>query len=265
LFLACLGALIACPQRVQADVLYATGFEEPTFVVGPLDGQDGWQDLFGSSAGTVTTSLPRSGSQAVMIDGGSLLDFGGFLLATYQRDFSVSVLGQIIRVQVDLRLDGPSTNTGDPIDDDLLSANLNVNNGDGFYLASWIISSGGNAIGFGSLNEAYLFSVPIALGEYNTYALDLDFINFRTDFLLNGVLVFSSPFDPAFDRTTLGNIQLEMFTVLNPHEAAEYQARFDNLSVMVVPEPDGLLSAGLGLIVLAGCARWRRVHLPCQV
>jgi hypothetical protein len=193
--------------------------------------------------------LPRGGTQAVLIDGSRLVDLGGALLATYQRDFNVNALGKTVRAQADIRLDGPSTNTGDPIGDDLLSANLNVNNGDGFFLASWVVSSGGNAIGFGSLNQPYLFSVPINLGEYNTYALDLDFANFRTDFRFNGAVVFSVPFDPAFDRTTLGNVQLEVFSLLSPQQAAAYQARFDNASVVVVPAP-----SSLALLVMAGLA-----------
>jgi hypothetical protein len=37
-FLVCGGALLAGPRLAWADVLYATGFEPPTFSVGPLAG-----------------------------------------------------------------------------------------------------------------------------------------------------------------------------------------------------------------------------------
>jgi hypothetical protein len=260
-FIACGVGLLAGPPPAQAG--FVTSFEPPAYVLGPLAGQDGWQDVYATSAGTVTDTQPRTGAQAVLIDGGlAVVVGGGFSIATYQRDFGLTPAagGQRVQVRADIRLDGPSTATGDPVGDDLLSANLNVNNGDGFFLASWIVSSGGNAFAFGSPNEPYLFSVPINLGESNTFALDLDYANFRTDFVFNGAVVLSSPFDPAFDRTTLGNVQLEVFTALGQPAAAAYQARFDNVAVSTVPEPSSLVL--LATAGLWGCLRLRRRAVP---
>jgi hypothetical protein len=248
------GALAAGVGPARADVLYQTGFEPPAFVVGPLAGQGGWQDIYASSAGSVTTSLPASGTQAALIDGGSLRSLGGGLIGTYQQDIGLNATaaGLTIRVQADIRFDGPSTATGNPIDDDVISANLTVVNGDGDFLASWVVSAGGNAFAFGSFDELYLFGLPVALGEYNTFGFDLDFAASRTNFLFNGAVVFSSPFDPNYDRTTLGGVQLEIFSILGAQETAQYQARFDNVLVAAVPELGSL--AVLGLAVALGGA-----------
>jgi hypothetical protein len=247
-----------------ANFVYSTGFEAPTFAVGPLAGVDGWQDVFGDGGGQVTTVLPRSGSQAVVFDGGQLSDIGfGFLASRNRKAFNVPAAAQglVVRTQADIRLDGPSTATGgDPIDDDVLSANLNVTNGVDGFLASWVVSSSGYAFAFGSFDESYLYQTPVPLGEYNTFGLEIDFVAAETRFLLNGAVVFTSGLDPNYDRTQFGAVDLELATILGPTDAALYQARFDNLSVtgVAVPAPPAVILAGIGAACAAAGRRLRR-------
>src|SRR3954449_2381981 len=82
-----LSALPLLQSGVHADTLYATDFEPPTFVPGPLDGQDGWFAAFGSSAGTVSTDLPRPGGIQTVKVQGSLLEtvVPGFSAGSYAR------------------------------------------------------------------------------------------------------------------------------------------------------------------------------------
>jgi hypothetical protein len=56
----------------RAGVIYATGFEPPSFTVGPINGQSGW--FVFSASGQVNdpvieTTLVKSGLQAVSVDG----------------------------------------------------------------------------------------------------------------------------------------------------------------------------------------------------
>src|SRR6266850_349247 len=53
------------PAPVNATVLYATGFESPTFVTGPIAGQDGWGVFGPSAASQVQTGFVASGTQAL--------------------------------------------------------------------------------------------------------------------------------------------------------------------------------------------------------
>ena len=53
---------------LQAGVIYSTGFENPPFTTGNLTGQDGWQ-VFGAGTPQVETTLVKSGTQAVEVQG----------------------------------------------------------------------------------------------------------------------------------------------------------------------------------------------------
>jgi hypothetical protein len=67
-----LGLLLLGAAHSQAAVLYATGFENPPFVLGPINGQAGWS-VFSASSQTsdpvIESSLVKTGLQAVRVDG----------------------------------------------------------------------------------------------------------------------------------------------------------------------------------------------------
>jgi hypothetical protein len=61
----------------RAGVVYSTGFEPPTYTLGNLVGQDGWQ-IFGPATVLVENSLVQSGVQAVSVDGSVVSQSGPF-------------------------------------------------------------------------------------------------------------------------------------------------------------------------------------------
>src|SRR5580704_17381765 len=66
-------ATIAVPAAFADTVLYSTSFENPPFTTGPIAGQDGW-NVFGPGISTVENSFADTGSQAVFVDGGTLVN-----------------------------------------------------------------------------------------------------------------------------------------------------------------------------------------------
>jgi hypothetical protein len=159
----------------------------------------------------------------------------------------------VVTVQASVRLDGPSTNTGGGINDDLISANLSVYDETGFFIAELILSSNGTAYAFAGTN-VYNFGTPAALGQYHTLGLELDFANRRTTFFLDGLRLGSLGFG-GVSGLRFGGTSLTLLAfddpILNP---ALYTASYDNLSISAaaVPEPAsvatfGLLSAGLAV------------------
>jgi hypothetical protein len=71
-FLATVPLLLLAAVQSQAAVLYATGFEQPSFVPGSIDGQAGWF-VFSASGQTsvpvVETTVVKTGAQAVGVPG----------------------------------------------------------------------------------------------------------------------------------------------------------------------------------------------------
>ena len=61
-------------NAIASDV-YSTGFEAPTFAVGPLAGQDGWSANFTPANVTVQNSVSFDGSQAIQIDANGAAGF----------------------------------------------------------------------------------------------------------------------------------------------------------------------------------------------
>lgn len=53
----------------SAQLIYSAGFESPTFVLGSINGQDGWVNGSGSGVSqTVSTALPFAGTQSLFWD-----------------------------------------------------------------------------------------------------------------------------------------------------------------------------------------------------
>jgi len=98
----CLGAVVlflAVPQA-NAGIIYSTGFENPPFVLGPLAGQDGWQE-FGTTPVMVENTVVKSGLQAVSVDGSAAGQSGPF--------HEDPTAGPLVELQADLFLAGSTT------------------------------------------------------------------------------------------------------------------------------------------------------------
>jgi hypothetical protein len=102
LFLFAVTLFIAVPQA-SAGIIYSTGFENPPFVLGPLTGQDGWQE-FGSTAVMVENTVVKTGLQAVSVDGSATGQSGPF--------HEDPTAGPMVELQADLMLGSSTTQSG---------------------------------------------------------------------------------------------------------------------------------------------------------
>ncbi len=86
----------------HAGTLYSTGFEAPTFTIGPIAGQDGW-NVFGPGNPFVESFLSDTGSQAVFVDGNEASQTG-----PYHIDVTT---GPIIDLSADIAIFTSTTQT----------------------------------------------------------------------------------------------------------------------------------------------------------
>jgi hypothetical protein len=248
---------------VKAASLYQTSFEAPDFVAGQLvDGQGGFTAINSRDAGVVSTENPRTGLQSLQVNGANLeLNASGSLYrGTYAPILNYDPLAAgmpIVEVQADVRLNGPSTNTGHGTDDDLISANLSAFAGNGFRIGELILSSNGNIYAFSGMNpgEAYQFGTPFNLGQYYTLGLRLDFALRTTEFLLDGRSLGTLPFSNLVTSDVFMFATTRVLAVNDPAiDLSRYTANFDNYSVTAVPEPGGLALLGSGCLGVVGYA-----------
>src|SRR5437660_11272549 len=75
LLVACVALPVVPAYAEDDEVIYATGFENPPFMVGPLVGQDGWVGVppLSPKAAVISTSLPFTGRQSVQVRGAKLV------------------------------------------------------------------------------------------------------------------------------------------------------------------------------------------------
>jgi hypothetical protein len=258
--------LLSIELLAQGGVLADTGFEAPLFTTGPLEGQDGWSTVNGGAV-TVSTLLPQTGTQALRIDGAGLGPVAGFpaeLIAAYaRREFSIDPVASgtpVVFIQASARLDGPSTNTGAGINDDLISTNIAALDGDGHGIAELILSSNGNAYAFGA-DSPYSFETPAAIGEYHTMGIRLNYLTRTADYLLDGRLIGTTPFaDGVSNMFGSGVLLLPAFDT-PALDTGLYSGTYDNVSIRAeVPEPAGV--ATLGVICAASLLIRRRRSTP---
>lgn len=96
-------ALLAfCTAVAGASVVYGTGFENPPFTLGSLNGQNGWA-TFGNANVVVQNVVVKSGLQAVEIDAGTTQS--GAL------HFDSPGTGVIVSLQADIYLASSSNET----------------------------------------------------------------------------------------------------------------------------------------------------------
>ncbi len=260
--------LCGAVPAARAQNVYQTGFEDPPFVAGqPLVGQDGWviQLFNGSPLGpnaAISTAHPASGLQSVLVQGADLTPTGvGYDVGSYRKfvDFDVAAAGSpIVRIQADMRLDGPLTpQTDDRVTGDFLSVNLVAFSTDG-NVGEMSLSSDGHAYSY-SAGGSYLFERPVSLGQYQQLGMDLDFAAGMTTYRLNGEILGTQPFADGFMSEVLNRGSLVVYAV-DPdplgRDRNAYTAYYDNFSIAVVPEPNGW--GPLMCSVIGAVAIWRR-------
>lgn len=255
--------LASGPLTAQADPVYETSFESPTFTAGnALNGQDGWTAEFSPSAALISTQNPASGLQDVRVAYSALednRDFGVFI-GTYRRDLPIDAIASgrpIVTVQAAVRLDGPSTNSGGGTADDRVSANLIVYSETEELLGLMLLSSNNNVYVFATGLPDYSFATPVTLGAYHTLAQRFDFQAGTISYLVDGVVIGTNVIPTAAGRG-LGFALLDTEALddgsVNP---ANYTAYFDDFQATAVPEPASLVVTAMGMFGLSVVFRKR--------
>lgn len=236
--------LATLATSANAQALFLTGFETPNYIVGQtIDGIDNWFSAISPNAPRIVRdpALTSGGRRALQCWGGSpdlesdgtLLDGAWAQPMTLAPAWSQSAL---VRVQCDVRLDGPDTGTGP--NDDLVSANLIARNGVG-QSASMFLSSTGDVYcnSSGSAGSfAYQHQTPVQLGHYSRLAITYDYNTHLAVFEVDGVVIGFLPFGGGANEQFRG-VFLEFAAYDNAQvvDPSLYTGYWDNLIVVAVP------------------------------
>jgi hypothetical protein len=237
-------ALALVASTAKAQLLYHTGFETPNYVAGQtIDGIDGWASFISPLAPLVVANPAEAahGRRALTCWGGdpNLETTQGLLDGAWAQTVLVDpsyAQTALVRVQCDVRLDGPDTGSGPA--NDLVSANLYARNGVGGS-AFVFVSSTGDVYCFADSvggSAGYQFATPITLGQYTRIAITLDYATHLAAFEVNGVVVGVLPFGGQatefFRGATLEFAAYDDPLVVDP---SLYTGYWDNLMILEVP------------------------------
>jgi hypothetical protein len=265
-------AVLGSPLPVPAVAIYATGFENPPFAPGSLlVAQDGWVGVstpnLSPNAAVISTALPFSGLQSVRVRGSDLesaaltpvLDAVG----SYWIPVNYDAHGQVVRVEADVRLDGPVLGSGD-----LFSANIAAISGIG-AVGELSLSSDGSLIGYTGRGTGQLFIKPVRLNEWHRLVIEVDFSARAYAFWVDDPFLYWFPF--GADQTSDVLLRGSMVVYARPDgflpgfQRSAFTAYYDNFSITTsaVPEPGSLTLCGVAVAGLLGFGWYRRGKTTC--
>nr|WP_309695059.1 PEP-CTERM sorting domain-containing protein [Armatimonas sp.] len=262
--------------HAQATVIYSTGFEAPTFsttatanLINPFTGvpyttvpgalgastADQWGLIFQQVPGnnaqsganfqnsvnsaTVQTSVVRSGTQALKVDGvvGNQNSFGGF------KSFALSTVSSIYDFSFDMRVSGASAQAGQ-WGFSLADQNNNSLASLGFYSGVVVAGSGSLIYGLGPVT-------PVGYDNWVSYRLRVNFTARTLSVALNGAPISSLQnlpmrSDITYTSLTTGFALGGQAPTGAPYTTTPEIAYFDNLSITSAPEPGTLAFLALG-------------------
>ena len=237
-------ALASFTTLANAQSVFHTGFETPNYLVGhTIDGVDNWFSAISPNAPVIVNdpTQARGGRRALQCWGGSpdLESTQGLLDGAWAQPMTLDpawAQTAIVRVQCDVRLDGPDTGTGP--NDDLVSANLIARNGVGQSASMFLSSTGDvycNSSGIAG-SFFYEFATPVPLGQCSRLAIIYDYGTHLAAFEVNGVIVGVLPFGGGATEGFRG-VFLEFAAFDNPLvvDPSLYTGYWDNVSVLAVP------------------------------
>lgn len=222
----------------SAETLFSTGYEPPTYSVGPLDGQDGWDAQFFDVA-EVTSDFSRSGFQS--------LEFGVDVTNEFaQRAGSFSTSEPIVMLRQAVYIDGPDEDALIPDGFFIRAVGFSGDNPDntedGGFLGQLTVVNGEGPLGLGAnlgLAEEAIGFVPVEVGDWFVLEHVLNLATQTQEAYVDGQFIASAPFvNPA---TEVSGVEI---VVLN---AGNHTVYLDDLSVTAVPEP-----STLSLLAVAG-------------
>ena len=231
-------------------------------------GTDGWSlaipGFLNPGAATVTNAVFQSGLQSMEVLGSNLASSGGVTspyeaVGSYRRPigFDAAVNGYPrVRVEADVRLDGPSVGTGD------LAAASVAARSELASVGEIELSSDGVVYAFDGTGGPILFtSTALDLSQWHRLAIEVDFLNNQSSFFVNGT--FLGQFTYAASNTSDVLLRGAVVAYARPNDAqlgfdrSDFAYRFDNFSVSAVPEPTSLAIFGTGVTLLAFSRRAR--------
>lgn len=235
----------------------------PGFVARGPGWLDGRPPPLSPNAAVISNDLVFSGQQAVRVRGADLVhqDFineatHGYYdaIGSYRRtvNFDAGAAGfPIMRVQANVRIDGPKTPPGAAADacvagkhhpcNNFFSAGIvavgNTTTGGSPGIGELDISSDGKVYGHSgnALVPKFLTSHPISLGAWHTLAIDVDFKNLTYSFSVDGKSLPGGPFpfDAEVDTNVLKRGSLLVFTAPDTIQLkkSNYVVHDDNFSI----------------------------------
>jgi hypothetical protein len=224
-------AVLAGPVRADS-VIYQSGFESPTYSVGALNGQDGWNSKNDAS---VQTSTVFAGTQAASITavgdtGVSLSNHSATYNSAGNADQQVDITGEFFL---------STAGTGTAWD-------LAAVTGNGGFIGQLIFYDASGLVRLG-LAGTLVGGFAVSRGTWNQFDLSLDYATQIQSAYINGSLVAAGPF--ATVNTTLTSYYFGINALQNT--TGTDTLSLDNLSITAVPLP---ASAIMGMALIGGLA-----------
>lgn len=218
------------------------GFEQPAFLPGVLNGQDGWQSEgsgpSGDTARVVTLPEPAVGGQSVRLEVGD--SQGDYSLMSRPIADPLAAGWRIVVVSFDIYRIGPTQ-----------KQNLWwywFDNGEPTYGLQWDLSNATHPFGW----NPGATSAPTIFDRFVNLKMVWDFSQNKAYSYYDGVLV-----DDGIPITNIAS--LTGWGIMLSHDAASGTgadvAWIDNFSIYVVPEPTSIAVLAGGVLALAGIRR----------
>jgi hypothetical protein len=237
-FLPFVSAFLLTPA-LNAETLFSTGFEPPSYTLGALNGQNGWTN---TATPVVENTVVFAGSQAVAFDSTGVT---GQNLAVHPLTYNSGTdPNQIVVFDAEF-MESP---TGNNPTWDVLAAS-----GGAGFIAQLTVQNG-NAQ-FGPDGKGIVGAVPVTAGVWNDYQLVLNFVTGTASAYVDSTFIGSGAFTNP--TTTLTSFNFGVNSLLNGTDTAT--GYYDNFSVTTAPEPGsvGFVLAGLALLTFSRAARPR--------
>jgi hypothetical protein len=236
-------ALFSICGFLNAETIYQTGFEKPTYSTGGLSGHNGWTST-GGSIGVVEKTFAYSGSQAVLYDtsarAGQYDDIYNF---SYN---SINNPNQLVTLSVEAYFTGDSNEIWEALGPD-------SSNG---FMGQIQVQDGYATFGLADTN---IGAVPVTFNSWNQYSMVFDYSTDTEAAYINGILIGSSSFVAPGSTDLTDN----WIGYSYKYGKASDSGYFDDLSITAttvpapVPEPADFSLVACGLLAGLGAFRGR--------
>lgn len=250
---------LASFSAVSAYADISTGFEPPSYTVGPLSGQNGWS-VFGPGVVTVENFNVFAGTQAVFVDGSAATQSGAFITTT---------TGPLTVLSSEVYLASSSTETGWQLAT-TGAGGFGFAGGVDIYSTSNLLVSKIEAIS-GS-GGGFPVIGTFLRNQWNLVDVSLNYTTQTFSVALNGStlasnLAFCGNNSGPCNGAPVGNVNADaLFDTFGGTPGSNDSGFIDNFSdttATATPEPTFYIPLVLGLAAVAG-RKWRRPTASAQ-